>query len=127
MRRSLPCMAVALATFGLGAGLGVTWAIYREPAEVPAPAAQATQPAWPSSRRPVARLRFSERTYSWETRVDEPPGWVPVVITGPNNPCELKGDPEHIVPERIVRLCAGWDGRGNVFEWLRERGARDEG
>ena len=125
MKRSLLGLVVALATFGAGAGVGITWAAYQETAEVNAPALRGVSPVAPGPRPSVAAHRFSAETYSWQMRVDDPPGWVPVIITGPNNPCELKGDPDFIVPDKIVRLCAEWGGRGNVFEWLRERGARD--
>jgi len=125
MKRLLPKLVIALITFSIGVCISVVLAIYQEPAEASAPAAPQMLPAIPNRRTGVAEYMFSAETYIWYRRVDDPPGWRPICITGPNNPCELKGDPSYVVPDKIVRLCAEWDGHGNVFEWLRERGARD--
>jgi hypothetical protein len=125
MKRLLPRLVIALVTFSIGVCFSVLLAIYQEPAEVSVPAVPEMSPAVPHRRPGVAECMFSAETYSWHMRVDDPPGWSPIFITGPNNPCELKGDPAYVIPAQIVRLCAEWDGRGNIFEWLRERGARD--
>src|SRR5215211_1898376 len=109
MKRLLPKLVIALITFSIGLCISVVSAIYREPAEVSAPAAPEMSPAVANRRSDVAEYMFSAETYVWYMRVDDPPGWRPIFITGPNNPCELKGDPAYIIPAKIVRLCAEWD------------------
>jgi hypothetical protein len=125
MKRLFLRLVVAFTTFGVGVVISITWAVYQEPAEASAPAIPSVSPVIPDRHSGAAAYRFSAETYSWQMRVDTPPGWRPIFITGPNNPCELKDDPDYSVPDKVVMLCAEWDGRGNVFEWLRERGERD--
>jgi hypothetical protein len=125
MKQSILRIVVALTTLGVGVCIITACAIYQEHAEVIAVAIPEVSPVGPNYYSDTGRYMFSADTYIWYMRKDHPAAWMPIILTGPNNPCELKDDPEYVVPDKIVRLCAEWAGQGNIFEWLRWRGERD--